>query len=556
MKKRNLVIVLFIAIVLLIGGVVSALYYGGKSAKQAEQEKLIELTDPIVLYVDIDKLVTKSAINEVFTESNRALIATAIAGEVGKPDSADYISELMANLDNSGLNTKQPIYGYGNPNSDGIDNMTILADVADVDKLDSFVEFMIEPYDSEHGIVREGDMRSVEVDEFKMCYDTNRFICVVGDDVDDVVMNDALNRGNANLSAYAKYDVACSVRLKPTLEVVRDNEQSIIDGYAAELAVCTNEWERIWLEDCLATSQSNIDKITNIYDMLSEDAMAVMGISFEAGKLALEVAVNGLDSEFEFDRKVNNSYLDYVGDDVLAVMDLGVNGQVVSKMLEGVLTTDIADMFGISHNEYNIYVGILCDAIKSIDGDVALALNDVSGNYYGVNSVEALLTMDVSDNYIISNVAMFGEGILKKRDNNVYSTKLGGFNLSVGQPENRLFVAVNMDYAKSDTPASMARWAADIEDSYAYMLFDVDNIMDNSYASTLYRNAMRGVEKQYAPYVDGLIESCSHIYVNVNTPNSIEFALVFDDKQTNALEQVVRAIAPIAVGETIQNVLR
>ena len=80
--------------------------------------------------------------------------------------------------------------------------------------------------------------------------------------------------------------------------------------------------------------------------------------------------------------------------------------------------------------------------------------------------------------------------------------------------------------------------------------------MDNSYVSTLYRNAMRGVEKQYAPYVDGLIKSCSHIYVNVNTPNSIEFALVFDDKQTNALEQVVRAIAPIAVGETIQNVLR
>jgi hypothetical protein len=67
---------------------------------------------------------------------------------------------------------------------------------------------------------------------------------------------------------------------------------------------------------------------------------------------------------------------------------------------------------------------------------------------------------------------------------------------------------------------------------------------------------MRGVQKQYAPYVDGLIESCSHIYVNVNTPNSVEFALVFDDKQTNVLEQVVRAFAPIAVGETIQNVLR
>jgi hypothetical protein len=378
----------------------------------------------------------------------------------------------------------------------------------------------------------------------------------VGDDVDDVVMNDALNRGNADLSAYTKYDVACSVRLKSTLEVMHDNEQIIIDGYAAEIATCTNEWELIWLEDCMATSQSNIDKITKIYDMLSEDAMAVMGISFEAGKLALEVAVNGLDSEFKLDRKVNNDYLDYVSNDVLAVMDLGVNGQMVSKMLEEVLTTDIADMFGISHNEYNIYVGILCDAIKSIDGDVALALNNISGNYYGVKSVEALLTMDVSDNYIISNVAMFGEGMLNKLDNNVYSTKLGGFNLSIGQPEDMLFVTVNMDYEKSDTPASMARWAVDVEDSYAYMLFDVDNIMDNSYASTLYRNAMRGVDKQYASYVDGLIKSCSHIYVNVNTPNSIKFALVFDDRQTNALEQVVRAVAPIAVGETIQNVLK
>ncbi len=556
MKKRNLVIVVFIAIVLLIGGVVAALYYGGKSAKQTEQEKLVELTDPIVLYVDVNQLVTKSAINEVLTESNRSLIATAIAGEAGKPDSADYIAELMTNLDNSGLNTKQPIYGYGNPNSDGIDNMTIVVEVADVDRLDSFVEFMIESYDAELGIVREGNIRSVEIDGVKMRYDTKRFVCVVGEDVDDVVINDAVSRGKADLSAYAKYDVACSVRLKLTLELMRDNEQSIIDSYAEELAVCTNEWDRIWLEDSMATSQSNIDKITKMCEMLSEDAMAVMGISFEAGKLALEMSVNGLDSEFKFDRKVNNNYLDYVSDDVLAVMDLGVNGQVVSTMLEDMLTTDIADMFGISHNEYNIYVGILCDAIKSIDGDVALALNDISGNYYGVNSVEALLTMDVSDNYIISNVAMFGEGMLKKKDNNIYSTKLSSFNLSIGQPEDRLFVTVNMDYAKSDTPASIARWAADVEDSYAYMLFDVDNIMNNSYASTLYRNAMRSVEKQYAPYVDGLIKSCSHVYVNVNTPNSIEFALVFDDRQTNALEQVVRAVAPIAVGETIQNVLR
>ena len=556
MKKRNLVIVVFIAIILLIGGVVAALYYGGKSAKQTEQEKLVELTDPIVLYVDVDQLVAKSAMNEVLTDANRSLIATAIAGEVGRPDSADYISELMANLDNSGLNTKQPIYGYGNPNSDGIDNMTIVAEVADVDRLDSFVEFMIESYDAELGIVREGNIRSVEIDGVKMRYDTKRFVCVVGEDVDDVVMDDAVSRGKADLSAYAKYDVACSVRLKSTLELMRDNEQSIIDSYAEELAVCTNEWDRIWLEDSMATSQSNIDKITKMCEMLSEDAMAVMGISFEAGKLALEMSVNGLDSEFKFDRKVNNNYLDYVSDDVLAVMDLGVNGQVVSMMLEDMLTTDIADMFGISHNEYNIYVGILCDAIKSIDGDVALVLNDVSGNYYGVNSVEALLTMDVSDNYIISNVAMFGEGILKKKDNNIYSTKLGGFNLSIGQPEDRLFVTVNMDYAKSDTPASMARWIVDVEDSYAYMLIDVDNIMDNSYTSTLYRNAMRRVEKQYAPYVDGLIKSCSHVYVNVNTPNSIEFALVFDDKQTNALEQVVRAVAPIVVGETIQNVLR
>ena len=276
MKKRSLIIVVIIAIILLVGGVVAALYCGGKFTKQAELEKLVELTDPIVLYVDIDQLVTKSAINDVLTEANKSLIATAIAGEAGKPDNADYVAELINNLDNSGLNTKQPIYGYGNPNSAGIDNFTIVAEVADVDKLDSFIEFMIDSYEANINVVRDGNMRNIDFDGVKICYDTKRFICVAGGDMCDVIMADAIGRGKADLSTYAKYDVACSVRLKSTLEVMRDNEQSIIDEYVAEYEVCTNEWERIWLEDSIATSQSKLDKITKIYDTLADDAMAIM----------------------------------------------------------------------------------------------------------------------------------------------------------------------------------------------------------------------------------------------------------------------------------------
>jgi hypothetical protein len=274
----------------------------------------------------------------------------------------------------------------------------------------------------------------------------------------------------------------------------------------------------------------------------------MLGLSFKAGRVVAELSANGVKSEYKLEKRVSNNHLAYVDDDVMAVLNLGVNGEMLSKVLSENITPDYADMLGLSRNEFNIYFGVLCDAIKSINGDVTLALNDITGNYY-VNGVDAILAMDVADDYIISNVAQFGEGFLNNYGNNTYGLTYAGLNFKLGQANNVLFATVNDEFKQQDNSAKRSAWASDIEESYGYVVVDVNNMMDNHIVSNLYRQEMRGFDSTTAGYINNFVDSCSYAYFTINSPQSVQLVLVFEDKQTNSLEQIVRQLAPVVIRE-------
>jgi hypothetical protein len=163
--------------------------------------------------------------------------------------------------------------------------------------------------------------------------------------------------------------------------------------------------------------------------------------------------------------------------------------------------------------------------------------------------VDAILAMDVADDYIISNVAQFGEGFLNNYGNNTYGLTYAGLNFKLGQADNVLFATVNDEFKQQDNSAKRSAWASDIEESYGYVVVDVNNMMDNHIVSNLYRQEMRGFDSTTAGYINNFVDSCSYAYFTINSPQSVQLVLVFEDKQTNSLEQIVRQLAPVVIRE-------
>lgn len=555
MRKRSLLAILA-AVVLCVSGVIVACSTNDKSADDGK----IVLDDTVVAYINLDQLGDKSAINEILTDGNRSLLATLLAAECESPEWTEYTEALLSNLSASGLDTKTPVYCYYDVKDAEYaeEEFVVVAKVADANKVDRFVEYFSDLTEDNIEVIKDGDTRKFETEDGMLCaYNAKRFVAVASNEYfedSDTILNRALERPEADLSAYAKYDCAVSVNLNEVVALQCESKQRELDEAHEYLETEVEEWEYEWVMYEIQQLEDELDTFKALQEQVEKDARAMLGLSFKAGRVVAELSANGVKSEYKLEKRVSNNHFAYVDDDVMAVLNLGVNGEMLSKVLSENVTPDYADMLGLSRNEFNIYFGILCDAIKSINGDVTLALNDIKGSVYAsggyyVNSVDAILAMDVADDYIISNVAQFSEGFLNNYGNNTYGLTYAGLNFKLGQVDNVLFATVNDEFKQQDNSAKRSAWASDVEESYGYVVVDVNNMMDNNIVSNLYRQEMRGFDSTTAGYINNFVDSCSYAYFTINSPQSVQLVLVFEDKQTNSLEQIVRQLAPVVIRE-------
>lgn len=552
MKKRSLLILSIVVTILLLGGVIAAFYFGGKDDNRGE--KCVPLTDDVAFYVNVDNLVTKSAIREVFTSANISLLANVVAAETDGEINSDYMVSIFENLDSIGLNSKSPVYGYAN-NGDSAQELTIVAEVCDAAKVDNFINFVATATGEELEIVRNKDTRLVLCDGFVIGYNAKRCVVVTQSEDDSLaLLNEALGRPKADLSKFKKYDIAGSIMLNPIVTLMRNNMQEQLAAEREYLQESTNVWEIEWIEEQIANIEKSIASLNNIDSHITDDADALLGLTFESGRATAELIIDGYEAEYMLDKKVAHNHIDYIDKDALAVVNMGMNGTEVSKLLSKVISPEYADMLGISRNEFNLYVSIACDAIESINGDVTLVLNDIYGGYYGIDGIDAFAAIDVADNYIISNIATYGQGILTRKSKDNYSLNFGGYYFTVGQQDDTIYATVNMDYKESLAPASDADWYKDIEDSYAYILLNADSIFNNSMISAMWRQVLNDIDDAEAQYIDSLTKAISYIYLTANTPTSAQLVIVFDDKQTNALEQAFKPLASLVIREAMREI--
>ena len=553
MKKRTLFAILA-AVVLLAGGAFAAYVLFSNNEKEAN-ESATTLDDTVVLYVDLGELYQKSAITEVLPEDFRSIAATIMTCE--NTEWKEYTENLLADLGTTGIDIDTPLYGYVNVSETMDVDMVYVAKVADASDLDRFVEYLGVMSGECIDVVREDDTRTFMIEGVHFAYNTKRLVAAVTNSFDydaSKLVDEALRRPAADLSAYAKYDIAVSANLYDIMDILCVEKQASIDASYDELEYYTEEWEYMIELMYIQGMQEQLAKFEGIKEQLDENSRATLGIAFEDGRVVVNLSAEGMNNEYTLDRKVSNDNLAYLSDGVLAVLNLGVNGEMVSEVLSDNITPDYADMLGISRNEFNIYFGILSDALKSIDGDVTLGINDLNGDIYGgPNWADALLAIDVNDDYIISNVSQFGAGLLETYSNNTYGLTYAGNNFKIGQQDETLFVTANNNFTVQANSATTRAWVADVDNSYGYFVIDIDNILSNNYINKLYHHELNNMDSKTAGHIDSFAKAFSYVYLNIDTPTSAELVLVFDDKETNSLEQIVRMVVPIVIGEVTNN---
>ena len=110
-----------------------------------------------------------------------------------------------------------------------------------------------------------------------------------------------------------------------------------------------------------------------------------------------------------------------------------------------------------------------------------------------------------------------------------------------------------MEYTPSATPATEAEWFDDVKDSYAYLVLDINNIMDNDFIRNAYRQGLHGANSAEYAIIDSLVNAMGYAYVVVEEKQAAKMVLVFDDKDTNSLEQVVDIVMPHLIKQMSRN---
>ena len=576
MKKSLLFTILALVAAAAIG---ATIYFvsTSNSRKEAQLEELRENIDDLaVFYLNVKQLDEKGAFDKHLTPENRRLMATAAKASFEDSTLGEHMAAIIEDLNNTGINLDLPVYGCV---SDDID-IAFIATVADVDKLNKSIDLIsyVLEMDGQEPIivVEDGDTRSFTFDEFAVAYNYTQIAIapiVHGYDASVACAKEALGRSIEQFAIFGQSDMATYVNIDKFLDALIDSLKEDNEMYREWIA--EDNFEAYYWENSIAENEKNIAIMESYKQNFKENANVIMSLTFNPGRAIIDFKTD-LGEEFtsqyeEVYLRTSNEHLDYFSNDVLAVINCGINGNAIATVMSTILEDpNFKAMMGeeVNSNEFNMVMAIATDVIKSINGDLTMAVEDISGqmvqryNYYWeeyytepqFDSIEAACLLDVTDKYIISNIGQFGAGVLTREGEDHYSASLEGFDITLCQENNLLFASVNMPFATKERTAAERPWAEEMDNSLSYMVVDIDNMMRNSFIKMLSDDLKGDMDYDVRDIYQRAVDMVSYSYFVVNDITTVEFGIVFDDKRTNALEQITNIFLPLAIEEVTSEI--
>ncbi len=559
MKKS---IIWIIAAILIVGGAVAAFMMISKSDKEASQraEAL-----PLVAYVNLDQLAEKGAFDKFITADDRSLLASMLSSGVDGKKEAKQLKDIVKNLDAMGIDTQKPVCCYL---AEDFTGMVFVANISDVERADStisLISYILEEDGEDALDLRvKNDTRTIDGEDFAVAYNDNLFALAFGGYDENLgLAKRAVKQAQVDLSMFGASDIAVSVNVDKCFSFVRmqlDDQKMMLEEMYDNGDI-DFDYYRDQIES-LSETEAMLDEYSN---SLEPNASILFSLTFDNGRMTLAYSCDGIDLG-EYDnivKPVNMDHLAYLSKDTCAVMSMGVNGPAWSEFIRDLLTSDMLRSLDIYlSSEERMIVSIVADAIETIDGGVTIALDDLDGelveeyDYYwdeytvepSLKSVDALLMADVTDSYIIANISQFAGDYMVKENSRHYSLNWMDNDFMMGQDNGLFYVGANMTPVEKGSSALNAKWAKDIEGSVSYVVLNIDALMTTEFMKMM-DTYLEG-DSDYLVFRE-VIDMFSYAYVDAKDYNSSEIVVVFDDKKTNALEQINNLVMPVIIEEAL-----
>lgn len=535
MKKILLII---LSVVVVAAGATVAVLSTNKSTF-VQRDKI---EDALFCYINLDQLTKKGAFEKYITPEQRKMWASMATANIENQKVVAHIEAIFEDLNNSGIDFTKPVYGY----LDNYKNFVFVAEVSDAIALDNSINtlsYLIETEGEEPIVISHiDDERSFDIGEYLFgFYDKKRFTIVMGEnEMVATSISEAAQRNLADCSIFGESDIATYINANKIKNLLNDSELAYndVDNAVAE----------------------------GVSQYLGEDAHIISSLTFEAGRIvATNNCYNFNTEKFEgLTKRCNNDHLDYISEGAIAVLNFGLEGQILSELITEFINSDLSNILGINlHNEERMALAVACDAIESINGDTTIVLESIDGtlrerfNYYTgdvnylpeMKSFKAAMMMDVSDSYIITNVGQYAMGLLLKVDDNHYASQFGNYKITLLQSEDLLFGGVNMKPTKAENPASNAVWAKDIEESYGYAVINFNSLRESKFTGSIYDILIEEIDLEYGDTLHNLKEMLSYAYTTSEDILCNKSVVVLNDESTNSLEQFTSILIPVIISE-------
>lgn len=542
------------------------------SVSNKEQEVvLMPIEDPLFAYVNLEQLIAKGAFEKFIKPENRDLIATVLSSQLEGDGDTEHLKNIITNLDAIGIDIQTPIYGYLNGCLMDCVAVAKVSDRALLDRSIALLSYMLTQNDINLCEVDNNEgMRIFESEYGTLAYNDARIAYAFGNNSDSVLntVKDAITRPDSDLSRFNTTDMAVLVNADRLLQDVHTYVNGEIEklntertnGYISEIKY-NKELEEL----------NTTNELINSYSLyFNPNANILISTTFDLGRATLAYNSEGINfGEYAtLCKPTNSEHLSNLGKDSYMVLSAGVDGGVLSQLVRTLLSGDMLQSIGIKPtNEVNMFISIACDALSTINGGVTLALDSVDGDikqrydYYwdeyhiepSIKSIKAMLMADVTDTYIISNIAQFAGGFLKKVDATHYTLRLMNYNFSLGQNDSLLHLGVNMS-PQLQTPSALdAEWAKDVENAIGYVVLNVDALMSSSFMKSTNKYVTTQIDEEFSELYSNATEVVSYIYASADSLESAEVVVVFDDKNVNALEQINTLVLPTLVKESLKS---
>ena len=434
-----------------------------KSTKEAAPAKPFEAE--LFAYVDTKQLVEKSDLISYLDSSQRQMLATLATAELENDEDAAFVKSIIMDPANAGLSLDKPAYAYiRNFEDDGAEG-AIVIEVNDAEKVKRVFDFLAK-YSSEISIEKSDDKYLIVSDELDsevaIGFNAKRFIFAASAlRSGKEMLTDAFAAADPNFAYFDKRDIALWLDANTLFDIVEVNIESNLESLREDASYFGGDE---WYANQIASMEAQLAQFEELRKSAGPNASVTMGLTFNDGNVALDITTDGFKAEDIAATTVTNAHLNYLPYNTVAVANVGIIGDKLVKVLDTVFTDEFAAQNGIERNEFRTIKEIVSGAVGSINGDVTAALTKIEG--YSINQtpyVEAVALVDVKDSYIFNNIKLFGQGYIRRINDENYAFDIDNYNtIFFGEQNNLLYAGLNTRVEQKPNSAANTRWAKEL----------------------------------------------------------------------------------------------